>query len=196
MLPKGGDPSNAKNLRPIAMTSVIPKLFHKILAKRLESYLLQNGIVNPSIQKGFLTGINGTAEHSFTTTAIINNAIQHGCPLTITFLDLQNAFGSVAHPLITDILTHIKLPDNVMSYTSDGYSKLTAFVKTKDWTTPTFEIKCGMFQGDTLSPTIFLAVFNPLIQLSYHLTTSGFFLTMPVPNSVGLPSINSAIYVH
>ena len=114
------------------MTSVIPKLFHKILAKRLESYLLQNGIVNPSIQKGFLSGINGTAEHIFTTTAILDNAVQHGSPLIVTFLDLQNTFGSVAHELTTDILTHIKLPDNLVSYKySDGYSKLTEYVKTK-----------------------------------------------------------------
>ena len=178
------------------MTFVIPKLFHKILVKRLESYLLQNGIVNPSIQKEFLMGINGTAEHIFTATAFIENVIQHSSPLTVTFLDLQNAFGSVAHTLITDILIHIKLPDNVILYISDGYSKLTAFVKIKDWTTPTFEIKRGMFQGNTLSLIIFLAVFNPLIELSSQITTSDFFLKMSVPNSVGLPPINSAIYVH
>ena len=56
-----------------------------------------------------------------------------------------------------------------------------------------FEIKHGMFQGDTLSPVIFL---NPLIELSSRLTTSGFSLKVPVPNSVGLPSVNSATYVY
>ena len=30
LIPKGGDPSNPKNFRPIAMSSVIPKLFHKL----------------------------------------------------------------------------------------------------------------------------------------------------------------------
>ena len=175
------------------MSSVIPKLFHKILAKRLESYLLKNGIINPSIQKGLLSGVNGTAEHIFTTTAIIDDAIQHDSPLAVTFLDLQNAFGSVAHGLITDILTHIKLPDSLLiTYISNGYSKLTASVKTEDWRTPMFEIKRGMFQGDTLSPVIFLTVFDALIELSNHLTTSGFSLKVPVPNSVGLPPVNSA----
>ena len=59
-----------------------------------------------------------------------------------------------------------------------------------------FEIKCGMFQGDTLSPVIFLTVFNPLIELSSRLTTTGFSLKVPVPNSVGLPPVNSATYVY
>ena len=84
----------------------------------------------------------------------------------------------------------------MITYISDGYSKLTASVKTKDWKTPMFKIKCGMFQGDTLSPVIFLTVFNPLIELSSRHTTSGFSLKVPVPNSVGLPRINSATYVY
>ena len=102
------------------------------------------------LQKGFLSGVNGTTEHIFTTTAIIDNPIQHGSPLAVTFLNLQNAFGSVAHGLITDILTHIKLPDSLITYISNGYSKVTASVKTKNWRTPVFEIKGGMLQGDTL----------------------------------------------
>ena len=120
------------------MSSVIPKLYHKILTKRLETYLLKNDIIDPSIQKGFLTGINGTIEHTFTTTAIIDNAIQHGNPLAVTFLDLQNAFGSVAHTLIKDIPIYVKLSEALISYISNGYSKLTASVRTKEWRTSTF----------------------------------------------------------
>ena len=161
LIHKGGDPSHPSNFRPIAMSSVIPKLFHKILAKCLEVFLLSNGILNPNLQKGFLTGINGTTEHIFTTTAIIDNTIQHGTPLAITFLDLQNAFSSVAHTLITDMLTHIRLPNGLISYIVDGYTKLSA---TEEWKMPPFKIKQGMFQGDTSSPVIFLTVFNPLVE--------------------------------
>lgn len=108
-------------------------------------------------------------EHTFTTTAIIDNGKQHGTPLAVTFLDLQNAFGSVAYSLITHILMHIRLPSGLIS---DGYSKLSTTVNTKEWTTrppsppPPFEIKRGMFEGDTLSPVILLTVFNPLVELS------------------------------
>ena len=59
-----------------------------------------------------------------------------------------------------------------------------------------FEIKRGMFQDNTLAPVIFLTVFNPVIELSSRLTTSGFSLKAPVPNSVGLPPVNSATYVY
>ena len=61
-IPKSGDPSQPSNYRPIALIS---KLFHKILAKKLEHFILDNNIINPSIQKGFLSGINGCVEHIF-----------------------------------------------------------------------------------------------------------------------------------
>ena len=65
--------------------------------------------------------------------------------------------------------------------------KLSTAVKTREWTTLPFEIKRGMLEGDTLSPVIFLTVFNPLVELSNCLPTCGFSLEVPV---------NSAIYVY
>ena len=85
------------NFRPIALTSAIGKLYHKIIALRLERFALENNIIDASLQKGFLTGINGTMEHIFSVSAIVQNALQHGLPLAMTFLDLANAFGSVSH---------------------------------------------------------------------------------------------------
>ena len=192
---KGGDPSQPGNFRPITLSSVIPKTFHKILAKWSEHYLLRSNIVDPYLQKGFLSGINGMVEHMFAITSILDNAIQQGLPLVLTFLDLKNAFGSIAHRLIRDMLNHNKFPSQVISYIMSGYSKLSATVKTKEWTSLPFNIKRGVFQGDTLSPLIFLVAFNPLIQVCNSLSTHGFSLRLPVPNSSGLPPVNSAIYV-
>ena len=130
-IPKSQDLSNPENFRPIALTSVIGKLFNKILALRLEHFLRNNDIKDISLQKGFLTNINGTMEHIFATSAIIQNAVHNGLPLSLTFLDLKNAFGSVPHQLIKDILTHIKVPMEVKSYVSSAYSQLTARVVAK-----------------------------------------------------------------
>ena len=195
LIHKGGDPSQPGNFRPIALTSIIPKIFHKIIAKRLEHYLLSNNIFDPSLQKGFLSGVNGTVEHVFAISCILDNAINQGLPLAITFLDLKNAFGSIAHSLIRDMFDHMKLPSQITSYIMNGYSKLSAIVKTKKWSTPPFSIKRGVFQGDTLSPLIFLVAFNPLIQVCNTLSTCGFSLRLPIANSSGLPPVNSAIYV-
>ena len=140
-----------------------------------------------------MTGINGTMEHIFSVSAIIQNAIERGLLLAMTFLDLANAFGSVSHELILDMLVHCKLSQEVISYITSLYSKLTAYVKTRKWSTDKFKIGRGVFQGDTLSPLIFLIAFNPVIQLAQSLNTCGFCLRIP-SNLSGMPKTNSYIY--
>ena len=44
LIPKNDTPTAPSNFRPIALTSVIPKLLHKTLARKLEYYLLGNNI--------------------------------------------------------------------------------------------------------------------------------------------------------
>ncbi len=79
-----------------------------------------------------------------------------------------------------------KVPNALVAYISNAYSNLTASVKTKEWKTLVFDIELGVFQGDTLSPVIFLFSFNPVIELANRLFTSGFSLRIPIPNSIGL----------
>jgi hypothetical protein len=62
---KGGEDHLPANFRPIALTSFVGKLFHKIIALRLEQFALENNIIDARLQKGFLTDINGTMEHIF-----------------------------------------------------------------------------------------------------------------------------------
>ena len=52
LIHKKGDPSKPSNFRPIALSSCVGKLFHKILARRLDTYLLANHIIDTSLQKG------------------------------------------------------------------------------------------------------------------------------------------------
>jgi len=117
---KGGDPGVPANFRPIALTSTIGKLFHGIIASLLEQYLLNNGIIDSNLQKGFLSGIAGVFEH------ILDNAKANGLPLSLTFIDLKTAFGSVPHKLISDMLHHVSVPMPIQGYVADVYTKLTA----------------------------------------------------------------------
>ena len=176
-----GDPSDPVSFQPIALTSTIGKVFHKILANCLQKYLLSNKVIDTSLQKGFLSGVY---EHIFTLIAIIDNAKEH-------YLPLSNAFGSVSHQLIIGMLKYIQLPSNFVSYVSNIYSKLSATVKTKQWCSPTFSISQGIFQGDTL----FLLAFNPIIELCNLLPSTGFKMDLKIPNSEDLPPVGLCIYV-
>ena len=102
----------------------------------------------------------------------------------IIFLDLKNAFGSVPHRLVFNILECIQIPSDVVSYICSCYNQLTACIATDKWSTLRLTIQKGVFQGDTLSPTIFLAAFTPII-----------LRTHPIPGSENLPPVNSTLYV-
>ena len=192
---KSGPASDPSSFRPIALTSTIGKLFNRILASRFEKFIRGNGIVDPSIQKGFLSGIPGALEHIFTTSAILSNSKSQGQPLYMSFLDISNAFGSISQQLINDILEYIQTPSSITSYINHAYSQLKGFVYTSNWSTDQFSIERGIFQGDTLSPLIFLVAFNPILCLANSNPSLGYTPCHPVPASEGLPPVDSHIYL-
>ena len=127
----------------------------------------------------------GTFEHIISVSVIFNNALLHHL-LAMTFIDLKNSFKSVLHSYIDDILEHISLPVEFHSYISSLYLELVGFIETKEWKTDPFPIsRGGVFQGDTLSPLIFLVAFNPIIKGTQSLIFSGSCLLLPPPLTPG-----------
>ena len=110
-----GDTSDPGNFLPIELTSAVSKLFHKVIAYRLEQYIISNDILDTSLQKGFLRGVNGCMEHIFAIQSILTNAKDHSLPLSMSFIDLKNAFGSGSYSYIMDMLHYIKLPKEILT---------------------------------------------------------------------------------
>ena len=71
---KKGDTSEPSNFRMIALSGCIGKTYHLILAERLTTYLTINKFVDPTLQKAFLPGINGTIEHNIVMEELIKDA--------------------------------------------------------------------------------------------------------------------------
>ena len=69
-------------------------------------------------------------EHISTINGILDQAKEVGLPVGITFLDLKNAFGSVSHDLIADMLNFVKVPHAIINYVKDCYSQLQRYVAT------------------------------------------------------------------
>ncbi len=84
---------------------------------------MANNIANQTeLQKKFLSGILGVLEHVLSLNAIIDNSKQQSLPLSMIFIDFWNAFGSVPHKLISDMLHHIQVSGQIQAYVSDMYS--------------------------------------------------------------------------
>ena len=109
---------------------------------------------------------------------IIQQARLHKTNVHITWLDLEDAFGSVPHALIPYVMQHYHIPERISAYITSLYTKLIGKVCTQDWETEFFRFLKGVFQGDPLSGVIFLLVFNPIIEyIKLYKKTHGYTIT-------------------
>ena len=74
LIHKAGETEEPSNFRPIALTSVVGKLFHQILSERIGKFVVGNSFIDPKIQKAFLQGFSGCPDHNLVLGEIINHA--------------------------------------------------------------------------------------------------------------------------
>ena len=156
------DPSE---FRPIAITIVSGKIVFSVISDRLQKFLVLNDYISRATQKGFLFGLPGCLEHSFTLYEALRNAKTAGRQIIVAFIDLANAYGSVRHNLIQFALNWYHVPALIQELIFNYYEKLMAKVQASDWSTGFFLFDIGLFQGCVLSTILFDAVFQLLLDL-------------------------------
>ena len=62
------------------------------------------------MSKRVLSAAYQVIEHIYSLSIIMQDAAGNKKPLMMTFLDLKNAFGSVSHQLIVDVLQAVPVP--------------------------------------------------------------------------------------
>ena len=173
---EGDDPSN---FRPLALGNVEGKLFFALLQRRLTEYMLKNAFFQN--QKGFLPKMAGCVEHSVLTAEAMKDAKKARRSLTLCWVDMANAFGSVRHSLIQFALEYFHVPNQVKQVVASYYSNLRAVVSTRAWSTDPIPYEIGVFQGCTASPVLFNIVMQlAIIALQQHAHLAYEFKEAPV----------------
>ena len=90
---KKGETDDPGNFRPITLEPVLLKVFTSFLRNRMFEFMVKNNYAESCIQKGFIPGLSGTFEHIASMSHIINQAKLKQRSVTITLIDLRNAFG-------------------------------------------------------------------------------------------------------
>ena len=116
------------------------------------------------------------------------------------FFDLEDAFGSVPHSLIDHTLERNFIPPSIREYFHKLFTHATAVVDTKSWRSSPFTFNRGVFQGDPLSPIVFLLVFNPILQELQNQNHKGYklgdqsYVTLPYADDFCLISTHKATH--
>ncbi|KAI4879743.1 hypothetical protein NFI96_004950, partial [Prochilodus magdalenae] len=92
-IPKEENASTIEQFRVISLLSVEGKVFFSIVARSLTKFLLGNGYIDTSVQKGGIPKTPGCIEHTGVVTQLIREAREEKGDLAVLWLDLANAYG-------------------------------------------------------------------------------------------------------
>ncbi|CAG9584683.1 unnamed protein product [Danaus chrysippus] len=163
LIPKKDRVTDPKDTRPIALTNTISKIFFSVLQTRMTRFMLSNKYFRPNHQKGFLPGISGCLEHNTLLSESLKDARKSERQITVCWIDLENAFGSIQHELMLFALRWYNFPPLVSDMIASYYSKLKFSIITKEGPSKSLSYNVGLFQGCCLSPIVFNIVINILV---------------------------------
>ena len=141
------------------ITSVIKKILEKILLQPIRA------IIEPqmnNLQRGFTPGSSATNTALLVSEAIAEKRDQ-GKPLYALFLDASKAFDLVYHYGMLNSIHDLNIQGDMWMLLNSAYEGITSTLKWKGTITEPFEEGLGMRQGDYVSPDLFRARGNRLL---------------------------------
>lgn len=157
-IPKKQNPESHSDYRPISMSSVILRLFNKILANRL-----LKKVQFDHRQRAFIP-IDGCAENIALLEAMLHRANQGKSNLFLAMLDMKNAYGSVAHEAVFRALELKGADRDLVEYVKDLYRNYTTVLTSRGHETVVV-VQRGILQGDPLSPILFNMVIDQILRV-------------------------------
>ncbi|KAJ3639107.1 hypothetical protein Zmor_004170 [Zophobas morio] len=158
LIPKKGDLKDPANWRPITLISVLQRLFHRILAKKISACVELHGS-----QRGFRR-IDGTLANLLTLESFIHGRRTAKRDYHLLSLDVRKAFDSVSQRSVVDALRAKGVNGTLLNYIQDTLMGSQTVFKVGRNSTRPIKIKRGVRQGDPLSPLLFNIVLDPLIR--------------------------------
>ena len=162
LLHKGGDPSRPQSWRPIALGATVAKLYAGVWADRLSGWVEASDLLSAG-QKGFRP-YDGVLEHNFVLQSAINSAREGGAEAHVAFIDLANAFGSVPHSLLWQVLQRVGVPEEVVAVLKGLYEGSATRYRAGDGLTAPVACQRGVRQGCPLSGLLFSLAMEPLLR--------------------------------
>lgn len=175
---KKGDPSDPANYRPITCLNTCYKAMTALLNRLILKYVEQGKII-PREQRALKPGEWACKHAMILDQAIAQDSIWRRKEIMTAWLDYRKAFDSVAHQYLIWLFKAMNLPPEIQTLLIRAMKhwKTSYQICGNKKKSPKIAYLNGIFQGDSLSPTLFaisvapisyaLNEFGPLYQTSY-----------------------------
>lgn len=149
LVPKSADSKTPGEYRPITVATIIARLFHRLLAQRLE-----RAVPLSPRQKAFRRG-DGLADNVWLLRSTLQDRTRSRKPVFVTFIDVAKAFDSVSHESMLIAAKRVGVPDTLLTYIGELYSGTVTRLKVGKSLSDRITVLRGVRQGDPLSPLLF-----------------------------------------
>lgn len=157
LIPKKKGATSPGLFRPITVSSVFLRLFHRVLADRMGKIIIDER------QRAFIKS-SGCAENI----ALLDLALSHRSKkqgkLFMAILDLAKAFDSLSFAAIERTLISKGVPKEMADYVMKIYREGSTVLQHGGWQSSDIHPRRGVRQGDPLSPLIFNWVMDGMIR--------------------------------
>lgn len=133
--------------------SCVYKLLIGIMARRLTRLSMETRIL--SVEQKIARTTEGCYEHTHISESIVGQSRRNKKKLSLAWLDIRNAFGSVPHSAIITTLRHLGVPNKLITLVSNAYSGASSTIKTPEGLTRSIPVRAGVKQSLPLSLILF-----------------------------------------